>query len=722
MKNYLKTIYIFISICILGALGGCAPISSDNLVTGSIVGTVSDRTTGEPISTVTVSLQPGGKSTVTGNDGAFAFTGLEPGEYFLMISKEGYNPNTIQTVVKGGEPSAVHVTIERIPSAITADKSELDFGDALTTLSFTIVNSGYTDLEYQINYGDVEWLSVDPMEDVLKYGKTATIIVKVDRSKLPDGYNEANIVVRSTSGNGNAEVKVIAVNNTHASVNTLDVSDITNTSAIFNGEIVNPGQPAYTERGFVFDTQGTPTLEQNEGKFSAPVNNNPLYAVKVSGLSPTKTYYVRAYMLQNGNTIYGNIVAFSTSRQATTLSTSAPTNVGATSATLNATITNAGAPPYTERGFCYSKSNSTPTVADTRLTVGGTGTGNFSVNVTNLDYPATYYVRAYAVQQGETIYGNTTSFMTSSASVTVITVAASDITSSSAVLNGMIGSVGEPPYTEKGFCVSNYGTPTIENSKFVVGGSGSGNFSYRISGLESGSTYQFRAYAIQEGKAQYGNTLSVSTGYTQAQVVTQDVTAIGYTSATFNGSVTNIGDPRITERGFCYSTNSYPSPSISDNVVKVSGAVAGNFKADVKNLEEDTRYYVRAYVIQDRKPEYGGVKVFETGYAPYVVTLPPTNVKAVDLISWQATFKGALIDGYPGATEFGFVYSNYTNPTVNNGTVVSGGTLERLPQDNAYQFTRTVNNLSNFKIYYVRAYVKTSLGYVYGENETFSTY
>jgi len=701
----------------------CSSDITEETTAGSIAGSVSDRTTGEPVATVNVSITPGGSQTVTGNDGSFSFVNLEPGNYTLSTCKEGYNPNTVNATVKAGEPTSVHMTIDRIPASLTADKTLLDFGESLTTLSFTIVNSGYTDLAYRVETGGCEWLATDPEVDILGYGKTATIVATLDRSRLPAGNNEANIVVRSTSGDGNVEVKVKAVNNSGASVNTLEVTNVADTTATFNGEITNAGTPAYTERGFVYDTQSTPTVSDCINKLSSPVTSDKKFSGDIEGLTPTQRYYVRSYIIQNDAIIYGNIVSFTTSQQTTTLSTSAVTQIGATTATFNAQILDIGTPAYTERGFCYSKSSS-PTIADNRKQASGSGTGDFSLSVTNLEYPVTYYVRAYVIQSGAPIYGNIVTFATQSTPVGVNTYAATETTSSSALLNASIVQTGIPVYSEKGFCVSSDSyNPTIEDTKIVVGGTESGNFSARLNGLNYNKCYYFRAYAIQNDSVVYGKVLDFTTSYTQASVITSDVSDIKYTSATLNGSVMAIGDPKITERGFCYTDDAYRSPSVTDKVIKVPGVAVGAFKSEIKNLlEEDRTYYVRAYVIQTGKVIYGEKKTFNTYYAPSVVTGPPTSVSSVSMLYWKATFQGAFADGNPMVIEDGFVYSTTTDPTINTGTVIQATKTEYISQNQCYRFTRTISALSPNCTYYYRAYVKTDLGYIYGQTESFTTY
>ncbi len=65
----------------------------------------------------------------------------------------------------------------------------------------------------------------------------------------------------------------------------------------------------------------------------------------------------------------------------------------------------------TERGICWSI-NHDPTNAGSK-TVDGSGVGEFTSSMTELISNTTYYVRAYAVNNGATSYGNEVSFLTS---------------------------------------------------------------------------------------------------------------------------------------------------------------------------------------------------------------------------------------------------------------------------------------------------------------------
>ena len=189
------------------------------------------------------------------------------------------------------------------------------------------------------------------------------------------------------------------------------------------------------------------------------------------------------------------------------LTTTEATNITATTATLGGVITNAGTPSYTERGVCLSTSHN-PTTDNYKIPVTGSDTGNFSTNVSGLTINTTYYVRAYAINAAGTAYGGQVSFKTLGNLPTLTTVAATNITATSATLGGNITNEGMPPYTERGVCFSTSQNPTIANNKRVFSGTGTESFNIDVSGLSPNTTYYARAYATNLAGTAYGDQVS----------------------------------------------------------------------------------------------------------------------------------------------------------------------------------------------------------------------
>jgi hypothetical protein len=87
--------------------------------TGVIRGIVVDEAI-RPVANATVVLTPGDKTVATTAAGAFGFSGLEPGTYFLKVERAGYNGTQTSTEVLAGvaEPPIVKVLLVLNPSKL----------------------------------------------------------------------------------------------------------------------------------------------------------------------------------------------------------------------------------------------------------------------------------------------------------------------------------------------------------------------------------------------------------------------------------------------------------------------------------------------------------------------------------------------------------------------------------------------------------------------------
>lgn len=89
-------------------------------------------------------------------------------------------------------------------------------------------------------------------------------------------------------------------------------------------------------------------------------------------------------------------------------------DVTTTTAQSGGSITAIGTDAVTDNGVCYSTTNTTPTLSDTKLSVKVSLTAySFVCNLTGLTPSTTYYIRAYATSAAGTGYGNVIKFTTS---------------------------------------------------------------------------------------------------------------------------------------------------------------------------------------------------------------------------------------------------------------------------------------------------------------------
>lgn len=87
------------------------------------------------------------------------------------------------------------------------------------------------------------------------------------------------------------------------------VSNISLSTATYNGEIINDGGATITERGFAYATTPSPTIANTKKTVSGTIG---VYSAAITGLAVNTTYYVRAYATNANGTEYGNEVSFTT--------------------------------------------------------------------------------------------------------------------------------------------------------------------------------------------------------------------------------------------------------------------------------------------------------------------------------------------------------------------------------------------------------------------------
>ncbi len=195
--------------------------------------------------------------------------------------------------------------------------------------------------------------------------------------------------------------------------------------------------------------------------------------------------------------------------------TSPTTNVvNPFSATLGGNITSIGCSSVTERGFFYSTSNNFPD--GTGIKVSSTGTfsaGTFTQSVTGLSSGTLYYYKAFATNNGGTVYTSQGSFTTDTAPILATTTAATAISSNAAGSGGNVTSDGGDPITARGIVFSTNPTPVIGGGGVTqISASGTtGSFSSNLTGLAPLTLYYVRSFATNSAGTTYGTEISFTT-------------------------------------------------------------------------------------------------------------------------------------------------------------------------------------------------------------------
>ncbi len=733
MKNRALLLAFVISTMIFSSCEGDLPPEK---TVGNITFVITEENTPQTLSGVSIQLFSDDDPSVTPTDrtdasGRCTFSNIPTGSYHLNLSKPGYDSKDGLTLrVNGGDNPYKEISLKRATTTLTVAPEVLDFGDneSVVQKAFSLVNPNYEDLTWAVLDTDVPWIVSVCDKDgkksgTIKYNQEVAMSVTIDRDALTSGNNESTIVILSDYGRAELHVTAVGADRRLPITEITEVIDVDLQTATFKGKVLSVGAPEYEERGFVYSTS-TIAEDATDGftKIPSEMNSGDTFSTVVNGLNKGTTYYVRAYGKNAlGLKLSSTYKTFTTIATITSVSTLPVTQIDIVNgrAQFNGTITEVGSPIYSEKGFCYNTSGE-PTVSDTKYTVSGTSGGDYYYSCAGLATNTTYHVRAYAIQNDKIYYGTSVSFNTDMSTTGVSTSSATSVTPSSATLNGAIVKVGSPTYSEKGFCYSTSPNPTINSTKKPVGGTGEGNFSLNITGLDYNTTYYYKAYAIQNGIPIYGAEVNFNTGLTPAVVQTESVGTndIGYTDAEVSFRITNIGDPVCTEAGICYST--YTNPTISSN--KIKGSIHTYSQSiELTGLRENTTYYFRAYVIQNGKTIYSSELSFTTGTKPSVSTLSHSNLSNPYgmMNMWEVQLNGRVNSvGNPSIKSRGFKYSTSGDPE-------SGGTTASVSGSASGDFSKSLSGLKSNTTYYVRAFVtvkvKGKTEYVYGDMRTFKT-
>jgi len=197
-----------------------------------------------------------------------------------------------------------------------------------------------------------------------------------------------------------------------------------------------------------------------------------------------------------------------------------------------------------------------------------------TANLSGLSGSTTYHYRIVATSTAGTTNGSDGIFSTAAAP-TVLTSAATAVSSSAATLNGSVNANGQATtyYFE-------YGKDTSYGSKTTVTNAGSSSstvtVSAGISGLQAGQTYHFRLDATNGAGTSLGADMSFTASSTAPAaapiVTTRPATSLAPTSARLNGTVNPNG--LATTYYFEYG----PSPSYGS---KTAPATAGSGKGTI---------------------------------------------------------------------------------------------------------------------------------------------
>jgi hypothetical protein len=502
------------------------------------------------------------------------------------------------------------------------------------------------------------------------------------------------------------------------------IIDLQQTEATLESEVVSDGNGTLTERGLCWSATGTPTISD----LHLPDAQHTLgqYTTRIQNLTAGRTYYCRAYAINEAGIAYSNMVTLETlpKDEPPQVLTYPANNVTDVDADISGSVISEGTQPVTSRGFVISSTNSSPQIGGNDVSVyinSGTGLGSFIQSFNNLQPATTYYYAAFAISRVATVYGAIMSFTTKGSMVELPTVITDtvprNITHSGATLGGTVVTNGGGHISERGIClVAGENEPTINDIRIADSVANLGTYFVDATGLVANTNYLYRAYAINEAGVGYGET---------GKFVTDSVAAIPtVTFDQYNPQTNSIrldahvvsdnGSPIVQNgMGFRYSL----SQDMANSTSIVAGQVSGySFGDSITGLTPDTTYYCQAWATNSVGTGYSSIVAITTKEVkpiPPTVIIDPVN----DEIDYSAAYKYVDFDcevtdgGTHPVTERGVCWSDSANnPTIanNHQAAQTGG---------VGQYTVSVRQ-TNFVIsdkitYFYRAYAISAAGTAY---------
>jgi hypothetical protein len=181
----------------------------------------------------------------------------------------------------------------------------------------------------------------------------------------------------------------------------ISVSNIKGITANGIGASIDQGQAAVSDFGFCWNLTGSPTLADNSSHGVGDINR---FVAPITGLAPLTQNYTCSYATNAYGTGYSPQGDFMTYSSLATVTTAAASNVGATTAVCGGNVAAQGDGTVTDCGICWDTLPN-PMIATNVLSM-GSGLGAFSGTISGL-FPGTkYYLRAYAISEYGTSYGN----------------------------------------------------------------------------------------------------------------------------------------------------------------------------------------------------------------------------------------------------------------------------------------------------------------------------
>jgi len=569
----------------------------------------------------------------------------------------------------------------------------------------------------------------------------------------------ANNVAGTTLG---TVLSFTTTNTSAPAVTTFPASGIGATAATLNGS-GNPNGLA-TTGWFRYSTSNPGSCNDTFGTRAPSTGGTSLgsgatavgYSNSLAGLTQNTTYYFCAIANNSLGTNFGSVLNFTTI-SAPAMITNPATGVTTSAATLNGNGNPNG--DATTAWFRYQATTNPGSCNDTFGTrvpaTGGTSLGSgtagvgYSQNLTGLASGTTFYFCAIGNNSVGTTFGSVLSFATGSAGAapTVVTNAASSVTSSGATLNGSanpnsLATTGWFRYstTSPGTCNDTFGTRIPASGGSSLGsGITSVAYSQALGSLLPQTTYYFCALASNTSGTGTGSVLSFATlpsliiSSFGASPPSGSVPLSANLSASISGTATgtinysfwwNCSDTTNNVSTATASCGALPAPAsgtCASNSVGYKCEAVSNTTQTTSNNSYASAGTFRGKVIVERGsavPAEAGATITVSATAPTTTTNAASSVAGT-----SATLNGSASPG--GIATTGWFRYSTTSPGICNDTfgtrAPSTGGSSLGSGSSAVAFSQAISGLTAGSTYYFCAIANNAQGTGVGSVLSFIT-
>lgn len=196
-------------------------------------------------------------------------------------------------------------------------------------------------------------------------------------------------------------------------INTLDVTGITDKSAVGGGDIINDGGAKIDEIGLIWGTSFNISLDNHEGKVSKK-SDKAIFTFLLTDLEPATTYFVKAFAINSAGTAYGSYKQFTTLVTLPEIETLDVIHVSPNHVYAGGRILNYHDHSIIEAGVCWDL-HPNPTKELNDHEIADLYYEEFGCYVSDLMPATKYYLRAFVTTKYGCSYGNEITFTTSEA-------------------------------------------------------------------------------------------------------------------------------------------------------------------------------------------------------------------------------------------------------------------------------------------------------------------